>query len=203
MKQNPVYSLGQEFQLAVPESVSEYDQLAKKDGAALESAIANAIFRGYLPEWRTKFVEELEKVSGVKREVDAEGTPTGTDASENKYAERVYATIAKDEGITPDAAKAKFAGLAQEVASKIAFDPSKKERTGGGSNLIAKTYIKIATEAFDGGKIQMLADKLANFGFALTSPLTGDKDADVLAVAKLIAARQKKINEEKNAELAV
>jgi hypothetical protein len=152
MKQNPVYSLGQEFQLAVPESVGEYDQLAKKDGAALESAIANAIFRGYLPEWRTKYVEELEKVSGVKREVDAEGNPTGTDASENKYAERVYATVAKDE---------------------------------------------------NGGKIQMLADKLANFGFALTSPLTGDKDADVLAVAKLIAARQKKINEEKNAELAV
>lgn len=203
MKQTEVYSLGQTFNVSVPESESEFDQLAKKQGACVDSANSNVIYRSYLPDWRPAFVEYLESESEVKREVDAEGNPTGEDKSENAYANRVYASLAKSENVTPDVVRARFAGKAQELANAIAFDPSKKERSGGGSNLVAKTYIKWASEAFDAGKINLLADKLAQFGFALSTPLTGDREADVLAVAKVIAAREAKKREEAKGELAV
>lgn len=46
----------------VPESVEEFDLLAKKPGAALDEAIANVIYRGFLAEFRGEFVSDLEDV---------------------------------------------------------------------------------------------------------------------------------------------
>ena len=62
-------SLGLEVTVPVPESVEEFDKLAGKSGACLESACNNVIYRSILAQFRRKLVVVVEKVSGIKREL--------------------------------------------------------------------------------------------------------------------------------------
>lgn len=49
------------FTLPVPETIEEFDALAKKPGAGLKSAVDNEIYRGVNADVRATFCEELEK----------------------------------------------------------------------------------------------------------------------------------------------
>lgn len=194
-----VNSLQMAFTVSVPSSIEEYDRLAKQDGAALKSAVDNALYRGYFNDFRPAFTAAVEKETGIMQERNADNDVVEKEAP---YMNRVVATLAKNENISDlNAVRARFAPLAQQTADSIVFDPSAKERTGSGSNLVAKTYLKIANEAFEGGKLAALSAKLASLGFPST--ISDDKDASILSVAKAIAAREAKKREALTAEYAV
>jgi len=200
MKAREANSLGQKFKVMSPETIEENDRLAKQEGATLEGAVWNEFYRGVFPCWRPLFCAKLEEVTGIVRSRDAEGNPIGEDRNESAYCNRVYATVAKQDGTDLDTAKAKFAGIAQECADHedCRYDPSVKERKGGGSNLVPKTWHDIAKDAAAKGILANVSEKLAKLGYPST--VTGNDDASILSVAKAITARERDKTKERKSE---
>ena len=135
-KQETYRSLGLNVKLTVPSSVEEYDLLAKKSGAALESAVANAVYRGKggLADFRSDFADALESATGIKRTTevvtDKEGKPKTDDEgntvtryleSEQDYFDRVI----KETNRTVES----FQDIADQVSAKLVLDPSVSERS--------------------------------------------------------------------------
>lgn len=77
-------SLGYNLNVPVPESVEEFDRLAKEQGAALREANKNVIYRSFNAEWRNTFlhgadaekngdtvvreaIQGLEQLTGIER----------------------------------------------------------------------------------------------------------------------------------------
>jgi cyclophilin family peptidyl-prolyl cis-trans isomerase len=128
--------LGYDLPMEAPETVEEFDTLAKRAGACLAESIANVTYRGVSPQIRSLFTEGVEKQTGKKfktktvptGEKDTEGNPTYeevVDESEGRYFSRVLAELVS-EGKYPseEAARGSFESIALEAASKVRFDPS-------------------------------------------------------------------------------
>ncbi len=207
MKSIKVSSLGFELNKSVPESVSEYDQLAKRENGCLEDAINSTLYRGTFAEFRDIFlhgaeadeanglpaIEGVEKLTGIARktkEVKAATAEsqavTAWDESEAVYFKRV---VAAQFGGDADAAIAHFAEMAQQAMDRAAFDPSVKERKSAGPKTIAKTYIEIAKQAVEGGKGEKLAALLGQH-LNRTVTLTGETEKDIATLAKAISDRE-------------
>jgi hypothetical protein len=199
MKSTTVRTLGFELNYSVPESVAEYDQLAKKDGAALESATDNVVYRSVLAKFRSALSSALANITGVERKTRDTGKVTknedGTeepvlvwDETEKDHFARVCAEqVASGKFASPEAAAASFLPLAQETIAAIAFDPSESERAPQGPVKVAKQYISIAQKAVDGGKGQALADQLT----AKLGNMTVEPTVD--SISRAIAEDQRRI----------
>lgn len=138
-----INSLGYDLVIQVPETIHEYDTLAKKVGAALESAIMNVVYRGVNNKFRAAFALAVENNTGIERatvtvmkadgsgpKLDDDGEPITKYAkevdTEGKYLDLVFATLVAqkldengEETSTPfesvEAAAAAFAPLAQSI----------------------------------------------------------------------------------------
>lgn len=165
-------SLGYVLSISVPDSVEEFDRLAKEAGAALKEANKNVTYRSWNPDFRSTFlhgreagdgveaIEGLEQLTGIERKTkvikaeqkDAEGKITqeevlGYGETEDEYNERVLATlVSRGDFPSLDAARAHYGQVAQSIASGIAFDPSKTERKSAGPKKTPKTYVAVAQE---------------------------------------------------------
>jgi len=203
MVSKQVNTLGFELNVNVPDSIGEYDSLAKKQGAALESAVLNVLYRSVFAKFRSQFAEAVENNTGIERETeptgkkvkDENGNETGEDAvrfseTEKVYFDRVCAELVKSgKHASVEAAAASFAGLAQETIGSIAFDPSESEKAPTGPKKVAKAYVTLAEKAQAAGKLDALASQLA-------SKLGNWKvEATVDSVAKAIAEDQRRKRE--------
>lgn len=215
MKEIIVSSLGFDLKKAVPETVSEYDTLAKREGATLEDATNSTLYRGTFAEFRDIFLhgveaegdepafEGIEQITGIKRLTKTVKSAKGEesevwDESEAVYFKRVCAQL----GLDADAARAKFADVAQTAMDRAAFDPSVRERKSAGPKTIAKRYKAIAKDAIDSGKAEKLADLLgAKLGRAVT--LTDDNEKNIDILARAIADREAAKRKESEAEYSV
>ncbi len=195
-----VKSLGFELTMLVPGTVDEYNGLApKRTNAALEDAIASTVYRNVLNKLRDKALDALEKHTGVARiNHGTEDDPQWE--KEGVYFKRLIATVAQQRGIDPAAEATKttliaeWTPIVQGILDTIKFDPSERESTGGGSNLVAKKYIAWAKEAVQKGNHVRMAQLLAK---ALNRPVDlvgdtdkGDESADVKTLARAISDRE-------------
>ena len=198
-----INSLGLIINFGVPSTVEEYDNLAKKQGACLESGIMNVLYRSTLAKFRPLLADRIENQTSIARKTETvlgkDGQPKKDEdgtvvekyiESEAEYLDRVCAVLVENKTFaSTEAALASFGTLAQEVADTLVFDPSEKERQPAGPKKIAKAYLEVAQKAADSGKIEALASKLA------TKLGNWKVDATVESVARAISEDQRRIRE--------
>jgi hypothetical protein len=204
MKESNVNSLGYDLKVLVPDSVEEYDRLARKDGACFESATNNVLYRSTLAKFRDALCQAIENNTGIARETeptgrfekDDEGKDTDTPVlryveTEAVFFKRVCATLAAEGKFpSPEAAAASFADLAQETISGIAFNPSERERAVSGPKTVAKQYTKLAQEWVDAGQADR---RVAQFKEKLGATWT--VEATVESLARAISEDQRRKRE--------
>lgn len=217
MKEAKVYSLGFEMTKQVPDSVTEFDQLAKQEGACLNEAINSTLYRGTYAEFRDLFLhgrdadgdtpafEGIEQLTGIKRLTKTIKNAKGEESEAWDESEAVYwkRVVQAKFGGDAEAAVAHFQSVAQAAMGLSAFDPSIRERKSAGPKTIAKTYKTIAEQAVKDGKAQRLADALgAKLGRAV-SLVDGDDAKNVDILARAIADNEAKKRAELKNEYAV
>jgi len=166
MVSKSVKTLGFEINVNVPETVEEYDVLAKKAGACLESAILNTIYRAMLNVFRSDFTEAVEKQTGIARKTKPSGRKVKDDAgkdtdediliydeTESEYFDRVLVESKQD--------RTAFSSLANTVAATLVFDPSASEKKPAGPKKTAKKYLEAAEAIKTAGKLEVVAAMLA------------------------------------------
>ena len=155
MKQTEYRSLGIDVKLNTPETVEEFDSLAKRANACLDEATNNVVYRGMLAEYRETFCERVEGETKIERKWKVammDGKPivkdgeevTHWDETEADYFKRVCAEL-KYEPST-------FQSLADDVAKSLVFDPTERERKERGPVKLAKMYVEKATEVITQGR---------------------------------------------------
>lgn len=153
MRNHKVESLGVTYTVTNwPESIAEFDQLAKREGACLDEACANIQYRGTNPKFREPFLELVEKDTGIARKVRTATLKDGTvkeywDESEGKYWNRVLAETKR--------AAESFQGLADQVS--VEFDPSVKVTESAGPKTAPKAYITAAEALLKEGGAKLAA----------------------------------------------
>lgn len=183
--------LGLPVSVGVPESIAEFDQLAGKEGEALDQANTNVLYRSVFTEVRSSFTEALETQTGIARKtkpgkIKKNGEPGEDqwDETEMDYFDRV---VAESNGSKED-----YLSLITEVASKIPFDPAAKERAASKPKTLAKVYLTAAQSIIEAGKTNHAILKLeAKLGWKVEPTLEGLANAirDVeLAKQKALAA---------------
>jgi len=195
MKTREYKSLGLKVNFQVPESVTEFDTNAKKEGACLDEAVNNVIYRGSLAEFRDTFlhgckaqpaadgkpevteIKGVEQLTGIERLTEPvkgkDGKPVIKDGeavtkyseSEGDYFDRVLAQENKEASA--------FQSLADKVAASIAFDASASERKPSGPKKLANKYKLTAARIIAGPNLaSFVSNKLSNIGKTFTA--TGD-----------------------------
>lgn len=181
MKTKEYSSLGLDVPLSVPDSVQEFDLNAKRDGACLEEAVNNVVYRSALAEFREVFlhgrkevkdsngnttapgIDGVEQTTGISRKSvekeltskDEDGKPKVVDVydeSEAVYFRRVCAQLAADRKQPLDEIIKSFQPLASAVAASIKFDASAEARQPSGPKKLPKSYLEAAKKVIDAGK---------------------------------------------------
>jgi hypothetical protein len=212
MKSQLVKTLGYQISVQVPESVQEFDRLAKAEGTCLEQANRNVIYRSVLAEFRSLFCDALEsatkisrktkdtgKVRKVKQEA-ADGTITETEEAivvwaetEAEFEDRVVQTLARDENLSPEAIKSRFQALADKLAATLPFDPSESEKTPAGPKKVSAAVTAVAQKIIDAGRAEAVA---ANLSTKLGIPVEPTLESLARAVAE--DQRRKRLEMEKD-----
>lgn len=200
-------SLGYKIELPAPETVEEFDKLAKKEGACLAEAVKNIFYRSMLPVFRANFIELVENQTGVNRETKESGRTRTVDGvtepvmvytqTEAQYLDHVCAVTAQERGEAVEAVRASFAGLAQQVADSLEFDPAETMRktASAGPKKIANKWLEIARKLEERGALAKTAAKLtATLGNWVV-------EATVESVARGISEDQRRKALEVEAEL--
>lgn len=175
MKQDTVKCVGVSYNLQVPETAEEYDSMAGKVGACVESANKNVIYRQCNAQFRAKFCELVEDETGIERATKVTGTKTTKDDDGNEtteeiigyaetekvYLDRVYA----EEGLADEAQiVSRFGDLIEQAQDATTFDPKEREAAAPRSKKPKKihrdTAEAIAEQAGEEG-LEHVAGKLA------------------------------------------
>ena len=151
MKREIYSSLGLDVKINIPETIDEYNELAvgRSGNAVLEDAIGQVIAHSTLGDFRKAFVAALVEKTKIplKTKVvgkNADGTEkTEVDETEKEYFQRVCATEEKN----PE----DYQSIADEVADKIKFDPSKTARAAGKPKVTPEKYLAAADKILAAG----------------------------------------------------
>lgn len=192
-------SSGYTFKIAVPETTSEFDQLAKREGACLTSAIDHEVYHGTLGEIREALADLVEETYKVERR------EIGTGKFEEEDGKKVeilkweppmvfLERVAAEKGLAgPKPFQKEVDRLSVGGDKEVKFDPSVHERKSGPKQLAAK-WLNMAGQ-FLTGAINPKTNKpydLAKFNAAAQKSLgrtftaSGDKDADSKSLAQLL-----------------
>ena len=194
-------SLGYKLSFNGPSTVEEFDKKAGKDGAALEGAVYEEIYRGTLPDWLDAWAVELKKITSIERLVDADATAAAKAKAKDdearakvkdvletvkKYDARVRASVAKGEVAGEDGVIVTLETLqaaAQAVADKIEIDPAPSKREGS-----AKKDDLDKADEFLGGDQDILEGKISVWTSAVDFDLQRGDDGKPLreSLARLI-----------------
>jgi len=177
MKRIEVSSLGFTLTRSVPETCEEYNALApKRDNPVLEDATANILYRSTFATFRDKFLEAVEKDSGVKR-INSGTEKSPIWESDGKFQKRVIAEL----GITEDEFVVKYQVAAQEAMDAAPFNPAQRESTSDGP-AVGKNDKKIAVEVMTRD-----ADTIAKVTAALGAKLNRVVEATEDSIARAYA----------------
>lgn len=198
MKNETYNSLGHKFNIAVPETVDEFDALAKVPGAALKAANTQEVYHGTLGDIRDAFVAAVAKETGIQPREIGTGTfedgpvdpvtnlPTKIEITKSEKLEVYLNRVAAEKGLTGDAPFQSIADtLSAGGAAEVKFDPSVRERKAPKSPIVPKWATEGATKflatATDTQKASFVIAATAA-GFAVV--ITGDSVADIQSFAK-------------------
>lgn len=213
MKTQTYNSLGLEVPFQVPESVTEFDTNAKREGACLAEAINNIIYRGSLAEFRDVFlhgrkedkekgiaaVQGVDDLTGIERNtkpVMKNGKPVVKDnepvveysESEADYFKRVCGTLVENGSAKDvDAAKMSFLSHATSIASGIEFDASATERKATGPKKLAQKYKDFAKRLLDGPNMSRFGNDVKS-ALGKDIVLGDDADKNIETVGWLVKA---------------
>ena len=196
MKTITTRSLGLEFPVQVPSSAEEYDQAAGKEGACLDSAVDNALYRGHLAKFRTAFIKAVEAETGEPREVLGKDDK-GKDVLEKEgvYFKRVSEGAGKP--------KESFAALAQSVAESLgALDLTPQRSTGPTKEFIAAA--EALRQGITDGKTttDAVISKLVSANASITEIAIDDENLpEVTALASALRINRDRAVAEANASL--
>jgi len=149
MRDRKQTTFGRTIVLKEAESIEEFDTLAGRVGSALDCANDEVTYRGTLNVFRTKVVEELERVTGVKRVVVGKG-PAKKDGTQPDILEKDTVYVKRIE-LTKVLSDADLNALFQRVADTVPFNPAESSASG----TVAKRFYAIAdgvTAAIDAGQ---------------------------------------------------
>ena len=199
MKTQTFKSLGLVVNLQVPSTYAEFDQLAKKEGAALDEAIKNVVYRGSLAEFRdvllhgqkanpdtgTVAVTGMDDIFKMERQTEPVKDKEGKIKTNAKGEEITKYSETEDEFFSRIVATHKVSeqdqqALADTVSSAITFDPSATERKPAAPKKLAAKYLENAKKLLAGGKIDELNKRLSksiNKQFSTSGDATKDADA--------------------------
>ena len=143
MKTSVYESIGVEWPILVPETVDEYNTLAKRPGnPCLDDAIDHTVYHDTLGDVRKEFAELLLKEFKTERlkkdtgEKDTEGKPILKPENDGACINRLLAINGKKATDFPELIKA--------VSEKVKFDPS--VTVSGGGRAVPKTVTNTAVE---------------------------------------------------------
>lgn len=137
MQSKTVKCVGVNYTISVPETAAEFDALAKREGACVEEAINNTIYRGTNADFRDAYLGALcEKYSytrptepdksGAK---DAQGNPRLVFVnSEKKEIDIIIAANSIDEATQQAIADEVMGSVDDKGNPVVVFDPSQRER---------------------------------------------------------------------------
>lgn len=186
-------TLGLTYSFGVPQTAAEYDQLAKREGACVESAVANQMYRGVFAKVRALFTEALEEQSKIERRTKETGK-NRTIKGENGAPDTVEAIVVWDETeqdylnrvLAATSSKLEdYQGLLDSITSKLTFDPSEAEAAPSAPRKTAKKWLDAAQEIINAGA----ADKVAA---ALTAKLGMPVEASLESLGRAIAEDQRR-----------
>ena len=204
MKKATFKSLGLVVELNVPSSASEFDQLARKEGACVDEAVRNVVYRGCLAEARdillhgqkadaetgavaiTGMDDMFKMERGTEPVLDKDGKPKKNAKGEEltKYSETeedFFKRIVATHNVT----EADQQSLMSTVCAAITFDPSATERKPAVPKKLAAKYVENAKKLLAGGKIEELNKRLhKTIGNVFTA--TGDETKDAEALGWLV-----------------
>lgn len=173
--------MGLDFELSVPETQAEFDKLAGKDGACLNEAILNVVYRSTLPDVRDRFISELETASGEsfpQVTVKVEGKDTLIDDPKTSDGAFVKAVRAKKGWTEPTAWSAAATPILlralagnpkavdtdgkpdEEARKPIAFDPKATERKPRKPAKLPADYLATATKVFANNNQHKMVDRI-------------------------------------------
>lgn len=182
---------GHKFNIAVPESVEEFDLLAKKSGAALEAAIDHEVYHGTLGDIRGAFVKAVAEAYNTQpREIgtgvfEGEGEAKA-EVTTTEKPQVFLARVAAEQNLTGESPFQSIADmLSVGGAKEVKFDPSVRERKAPKAPVVAKWAIEQATKFLAGASDKAINKFItAAAGVGVTITRTGNTDEDVKAFAK-------------------
>lgn len=187
----------------VPSTAAEYDEMAKEVGACLDDAVENAIYRGWLNTFRSKFCEALEQKFGhvfarPKTETlnEKTGKVTVVYGRDTLYIDQLEAALAASpEFSTPGAAHSAMQEVASGVAAGLPFTLT-TVRTGG---KVAKEWLEAADSIIDAvtkgsGDYSKFVENITALvpGFAFAFDDAGNPTRESIAFALRARMEQKK-----------
>jgi hypothetical protein len=175
------------FSRSVPDTVEEFDVLAKKTGATLQAAINQEWAHGTLGEFRDAFCEKVESELEIERLTKPTGKKDAKeedilefDEKQEAYISRVVATLMKQtdhkhHAPTEEEVVAKLQAIANSIpeaefdengkqSGGVSFDPSVHERAVGGPKKLAKRYTTAAEKVIAAGKKEAWIAKYGGTG---------------------------------------
>jgi hypothetical protein len=122
-----------------PETVEEYDSIAKKPGACLEDAVDNEIYRGTIPAFWRRAMPRVAETFGLAIGVDAAATQRAKDRAKTDEArakvkdvpEKFSSYISRVEAELNDDQKKELEALLKSIALEVSIDPSPTSRASG------------------------------------------------------------------------
>lgn len=197
MKTVEYKSLGLVVKVQVPSDVSEFDKLAKAEGACLKEATNNAVYRGYLGNFRNDLLhgreadveagiiafQGLEQRFGVERQTKVTGQKKGGGdivvyaETEEEYFNRVVAK--------KNISKADSQAMADELTAITPFDPSARERKAPVPTKVAEKWLVHARAIIAKGQIEELNKRLSK-QIGKTFEASGDAAKDEPVLGRLV-----------------
>lgn len=147
---------GHKVTIRVPDSVEEFDQLAKKSGACLEAATDYEVFHGTLGDIRNALVSLIEKTYETPRRDIGTGKFEEVDGKREEITkpegfEVFLNRVAAEKGLTSETP---FQDLADRLSvngdKEVKFDPSVQARRPGVGPKLPKYATEMATNFLEG-----------------------------------------------------
>ena len=165
MKQIEAYTGKYTVKINVPETVEEFDTLAKKPGAAINAAVTNEIYHGTLGDIRDAAEKLICEAYGAKRR-DV-GTGVFEDGEDGKRVEVTkeekwdpfLTRVAAENNLTGDTPfQHIFDRLSVGGDQEVKFDPSAQKRTGTGPKIPVQDTLQAT--AFIKGEVNKATGKV-------------------------------------------
>lgn len=179
---NKYNSLYADVNVAVPDSVEEFDRLAKRNGACLDAAVKQVIFHKVLGDVREDIVDACVKAFDFPRlEVDTgkkkkDGSAVLVDEDAKDYIHRLFADKDWDRENPAQTYRDVVAAI------EVTFDPSATERVGK-ARVLPKMYLEAGKRILANGNGPRWAKE-----FGIT--LTGETEADASSLGWKIKDRE-------------